>query len=146
MSDYQVEIVEHPRDVDNGVISDGLNGFNRDFVGQDNYLPISIFVRDEKWQVIGGAICNTYWNVFSINLLWLPDAARHQGLGSRIMELAEEAARKHRCEFMTVDTMSFQAPDFYPRHGFVLWGTLPGYPEGAKRFFFHKPLTYIDQA
>lgn len=142
MSNYLVETVPNPREADNAVINDGLNAFNRPFMGEDNYLPISIFVRDENWQVIGGAICAIYWNAFSINILWLPEGVRGYGLGAKILEHAERAARKHRCDFMHVDTMSFQALDFYRKFGFDLFGTLPGYRGGVERHFLHKPLTY----
>lgn len=142
MNNFHIETVEHPRDVDNALINDGINTFNRHFMGADDYVPISVFVRDDKWQVIGGAICSAYWNAFSINILWLPEEVRGKGLGRRILAECESAARQHRCDFMHVDTMSFQALDFYRKFGYKLFGTLPGYRGGMARHYLHKPLAY----
>lgn len=142
MNNYHVETVENPRDVDNALINDGINNFNRGYMGADNYVPISVFVRDDKWQVIGGAICSVYWNAFSVNILWLPENVRRGGLGTQILMHCETAARQHRCDFMHVDTMSFQALDFYRKFGFELFGTLPGYRGDIKRYYLHKPLAY----
>ena len=38
-------------------------------------------------------------------------------------------------------THSFQAPDFYRRHGFTVAGEIPGYPAGHSYFLMRLALT-----
>jgi ribosomal protein S18 acetylase RimI-like enzyme len=56
------------------------------------------------------------------------------------MEAAEQVARAHGCRRMHLDTMSFQAPGFYRKLGFVIVGMIDGYAEGAVRYFLVKDL------
>lgn len=47
------------------------------------------------------------------------------------------------CHSASVDTFSFQGPQFYPRFGYVVFGTLD-YPPGHTRIFFKKRLAAED--
>jgi hypothetical protein len=39
-----------------------------------------------------------------------------------------------------LDTFSFQAPGFYLKHGYEVFGELPGFPAGHTRFYLKKAL------
>ena len=64
-------------------VLDGLVEFNRAAAGYDDYTPLNLFVRDETGTVIGGLLADTYWGWMAINILWLRDDLRGQGLGTR---------------------------------------------------------------
>ncbi len=136
----RIETVERPARQFVKEVNDGLTHFNRQFIPEDNYLPVSIFARDASGKIVGGAVCAVYWNAFTVEMLWLEESLRGQGIGTLLMQDAEIAARNNGCGFMHVDTMSFQARAFYEKLGFVLFGTLPGYPGGVERYYLHKPL------
>jgi ribosomal protein S18 acetylase RimI-like enzyme len=136
----RIETVERPDRELVRQVNDGLTQFNRQHILHDNYLPISVFARNSDGKIVGGAVCAVYWNAFTVEMLWLEESLRGHGIGTLLMLDAEAAARQHRCDFMHVDTMSFQARSFYEKLGFVLFGTLPGYPNGVERYYMHKPL------
>jgi len=136
----RIETVERPDRGSIKQVNEGLTHFNRQHLPEDNYLPISVFARDAHGKIVGGAVCAVYWNAFTVEMLWLEESLRGQGVGTLLMQDAEAAARKHGCAFMHVDTMSFQARAFYERLGFVVFGTLSGYPDGVERYYMHKPL------
>jgi hypothetical protein len=73
-----------------------------------------------------------------IDLLWL--RTNRRGYGHRLMTLAEEEARERGAKNAYLDTFSFQAPDFYRRLGYEVFGELPDFPHGHQRYFFRKQL------
>jgi ribosomal protein S18 acetylase RimI-like enzyme len=73
-------------------------------------------------------------------ILWVHDSLRHRGIGTRLMELAEEKARERGCQYAYLDTFSFQACPFYKRLGYEVFGTLDDFPNGHKRYFMKKSL------
>jgi len=68
------------------------------------------------------------------------DAARGQGLGRRLIGLAEDEARRRGCRHAYLDTTSFQARPFYEKLGYRLWGQLEDFPQGHTRYFLQKAL------
>ncbi len=73
-----------------------------------------------------------------LDLFVLPAEARRQGLGSRILAMAEAEARARGCVGVWLDSYGFQAPGFYQRHGYQVIGVLPDYPAPHGRFFLAK--------
>jgi ribosomal protein S18 acetylase RimI-like enzyme len=64
----------------------------------------------------------------------------HRGLGSRLLYAAEQEARSRSCRKIVLSTHSFQAPDFYFKHGFVVTGEFADYPRGHRSIFLEKLL------
>jgi hypothetical protein len=56
------------------------------------------------------------------------------------MGAAEGRAVERGCHSAWVDTFSFQAPGFYPKLGYEVFGELD-YPPGHKRIFLQKRLS-----
>ena len=70
----------------------------------------------------------------------LPEEARGQGTGRRILIAAEEEAVRRGCRYAWLDTFSFQARGFYEKLGYSVFGTLEDYPAGHSRYFLRKTL------
>ncbi|SPJ23773.1 GNAT family N-acetyltransferase [Palleronia abyssalis] len=75
-----------------------------------------------------------------VKLLGIAPDYRQAGLGSRLLRRIEDIARNKGKTGIWLDTYSFQAPDFYPRHGFTEIGRIEDYPPGQSRIFFQKRL------
>jgi GNAT superfamily N-acetyltransferase len=63
----------------------------------------------------------TYWNWLFINLLFVKGELRGCGYGHRLLEIAEDEARKRGAKNAHLDIFSFQAPDFYKQHGYQIF-------------------------
>ena len=51
-----------------------------------------------------------------------------------------DVARQRGCIGAYLDTFGFQAPNFYPKHGYEIFGTIEDHPRGSRRVFFKKQL------
>jgi GNAT superfamily N-acetyltransferase len=118
----------------------GLSAYNRSNASDDSFTPLVLMVRDPQGAVIGGLLGGTYWGWLVIEVLWLAETARHRGLGSQLLERAEHIALERGCHAAHLDTMSFQAPDFYKKHGYTIFGMLDDLPRGYQRIFLKKEL------
>jgi predicted N-acetyltransferase YhbS len=65
---------------------------------------------------------------------------RGQGIGSALLHAVEETAAQAGCRHVLVDSMDFQAPGFYQRHGYTEFAVLSDHPTGHTRHFFQKRL------
>ena len=82
----------------------------------------------------------TFGNWLCIWFLFVGEAFRGQGLGSRLLEAAENEFRQCGCKYAFVDTFSYQAPAFYEKHGYREVFTLEDYPYTEKRHYYTKAL------
>jgi ribosomal protein S18 acetylase RimI-like enzyme len=62
------------------------------------------------------------------------------GLGSALLQAFATEARKRGCTQLALATHSFQAPDFYRRHGFTVYCELAEYPAGHGYLLMHQRL------
>ena len=135
---FGVEAEAAPEDVK--AVWDGLADYNRAIMGRGQYEELRIFLRDADGRVAGGLLGETYWGWLHINIFWLEDAARRQGLGTQLLAMAEDEGRRRNCKYAFLDTLSFQARPFYEKNGYELFSTQEDYPLGHTRYFLKKTL------
>lgn len=116
-----------------------LQAFNAAAGGPTDRWTLAVTVRGPSGTVVGGLWARTSWGMMFIELLAL-GPARGQGLGRRVMQLAEAEARRRGVVAIYLDTFTFQAPGFYRKLGFEEFGRVPGAPPGHGRVFFVKRL------
>lgn len=121
-------------------INKSLEKFNDFHAGPDNHVLLNIVEYDENQNVIAGILGGTYWGWFHIDILWVDENFRSKKIGSRLLIAAENEAKKRGCHSVHVDTMSWQAPEFYKKHGYELISELDNIPNGYKKFHFIKRL------
>ena len=122
------------------VVTEGLANYNRETFGRADTSTLDVLVRDASGEIVGGLLGRSSLGLFFLDLFYLPKQLRHGGLGSRMIRLAEDEAKKRGCTAAFVYTVTFQAPDFYERHGYRRFGEIVCPPDGATRIFLTKPL------
>ena len=75
-----------------------------------------------------------------IGTLWMDEDHRGQGIGRELIGRAEEEARRRGCFYARLSTSTFQAPGFYEKMGYVLYGRLEDYPPGDTSLYYRKDL------
>lgn len=121
-------------------ITRGLTEFNARHLGDCQWTELDVYVRDADGQVVGGLIGAIALGWFSIHAVWVAEELRGLGIGSKILRAAEEAATKAGCRAAILDTLSFQAPAFYEKRGYLRFGVVDDYRGGVQRIFMQKRL------
>ena len=121
-------------------IRDALTRFNDERVGEDGHRPLHFAEYDAEGNVIGGILGGTYWGWMYIDILWVHEDYRKQGIGSRLLAAAEKEAVLRGCHHVHVDTMSWQAPAFYQKYVYEVIGVLPDIPRGHQKYLLQKAL------
>ena len=116
----------------------GVRIFNFKMMGEEKSKPLMVVIRDDSGEIVGGIAGRTIYHQFLIEVLWVHDDKRGQGLGIQLMELAECEAKKRGCIAAQVDTLSFQAPRFYEKMGFQIVGNVSGVKDSPDRYFLLK--------
>ncbi|MFO1252234.1 MAG: GNAT family N-acetyltransferase [Inhella sp.] len=116
----------------------GVRAHNAAHLGAETSRPLAVEVRDAQGRLLGGLSGRTIYRQFLIDLLWVAEDARGQGLGRQLMAAAEAEARQRGCVAAQLDTLDFQAPHFYAKLGFETVGRVSGIPANPERFFLLK--------
>ncbi|MBK5553613.1 GNAT family N-acetyltransferase [Pseudomonas sp. TH03] len=139
-----VEWSPNPTNEEREAILAPLRAYNAAQAGPANPQPFALLVRDDHGEILGGLYGRVFYQWLFIELLSVPKQARGQGMGSRLMNMAEELAREKECVGIWLDTFDFQAPAFYKKLGYSELGHIADYPPGHQRFFLQKRLMNID--
>ncbi|WP_232700209.1 GNAT family N-acetyltransferase [Brevibacillus daliensis] len=99
---------------------------------------VSLILKDEDGKIFGGLTGYTHWQCLNVDIFWIDENVRGQGYGKKMLQMAEDLAREKKCRLIKLDTLSFQAPDFYQKQGYTIYGTLEDFPEGCTHYYLYK--------
>jgi len=121
-------------------LEDRIYEFNSAKTGLTDGEWLALFVRDETGQIVAG-ISGAVWGAcLEIRQFWVEESRRSQGLGTRLLEAAEQEGRTRGCTQVVLMTFSFQAPAFYAKRGFEVVATLDDHPRGHQNLLLRKRL------
>jgi GNAT superfamily N-acetyltransferase len=133
-------VTDQPSPDDVRIIEQALMAFNVERARPYDRRPLHVFVSGESGETLGGLTGFTNWEWLYVDCLWLPEDRRGSRLGARLLEIAEDEARRRGCRHAHLYSYSFQAPDFYRKQGYAIYATLEGYPPGETRVLLRKNL------
>ena len=133
---YNLEISDPADDPTVGLIRDNLVSYNLMRMGRHPASGrFAIAARGPTGALVGGLVAGIDWDWLYIELLWVDAAQRGLGVGTALMNGAEEQAVKAGITRAHTTTASFQARPFYERRGYTVFGTLEGKPQNHTLFF-----------
>lgn len=104
-------------------------------------LPaLDLTIRDDNDQIIAGVVANIFWGGLHIDYIWVDETLRSSGIGSVLMQRAEDEARKVSCAYMALETFDFQARPFYEKLGFEMIGEVEGFLPDHTFYYMRKDL------
>jgi len=121
-------------------IANQIRAYNRSKREEAESEPLNLYVEDEKGNLMAGLVAETFGNWLEIEYLFVREELRGQGIGSKLLQRAENEAKNRNCRFAFVNTYQFQAPDFYLSHGYKEVFALQDYPYTGQRYYYQKDL------
>lgn len=140
--DFTITFEEASGPADVKFLDDGISEHTKELFGEEQKGSLAFFARDADQQVVGGVL--GYWSGFGwlyIDALWVHRRRRGAGIGKQLMRSIEKKAVELGCGNAYLNTMSYQAPEFYKRLGYQKFAELEDFPPGHSREFFRKRLT-----
>jgi ribosomal protein S18 acetylase RimI-like enzyme len=119
-------------------IIDPLIAYNEEKAGPRNSKEFAFSVCSETGEFVGGLLGYTHWNHFFVAAVFVDQQFRRQGVGRELLKRAEALALEQGCDAIYLDSSDFQAPGFYEKLGFKVFGKLEDYPPGHQRFYLVK--------
>lgn len=130
----------NPTEEEIRIVSKALDDFNFEIVENENHKVLNIVKYDDEGNIIAGLLGGTYWGWLYIDRLWVKRDYQKSGIGSSLLIEAEKEALVRGCEYAHLDTMSFQALDFYKKHKYKVKTTINNIPKGHKKYLLIKKL------
>jgi GNAT superfamily N-acetyltransferase len=125
-------------------LEDRIYEFNSAKTGITGGEWLALFVRDETRRIVAGISGDTWGGCLEIRQLWVDESRRSEGLGTKLLEAAEQEGRSRGCTQVVLMTFSFQAPAFYAKRGFEVVATLDDHPRGHRNLLLRKVLCESD--
>ncbi|WP_394887610.1 GNAT family N-acetyltransferase [Clostridium butyricum] len=139
MSNY---IIRESNEEESELIVDKIVEYNLSkvpIIQESSFIWINRVIADTYGDIIAGINSKMYcWNCLYIDVLWVKEEYRKEGLGSKILNEIEKVAKDKGCYLIHLDTFDFQAKDFYLKHGYDIFGILDECPQKHKRYFMKK--------
>ena len=104
--------------------------------------PVQAYAVTEAGHLVGGCVGSTVdvWQWLTVDVMWVDPSRRAQGIGRALLLDVEERALQRGCRWARLNTWEFQAPDFYERLGYSVYGREVDYPPGHVNHLMRKDL------
>lgn len=141
MDDWKVVSEEKPQPEDIRYLIGQLKAYN------DAHTPtpferrdLRLFVRAADGQLRAGLLGVVNMHCLAIQILWVDDNVRGQGMGRALLAEAERQAIDAGALQAIVETTTFQAQGFYERLGYEVIFAVNDAPVGAQTIFLRRRL------
>jgi GNAT superfamily N-acetyltransferase len=138
--EYQIVYVEKPDDSVWEAIGGGISSYNTQQAGAEHGKRLCFVLYAPDKSIAGGVIGETHWGWLYISLMFVKDELRGRGYGQLLLTRAEQEGRQRGARNVYLDTFSFQAPNFYKKNGYRVFGELQDFPPGHQRYYLTKQL------
>ncbi|VUD69324.1 Acetyltransferase [Thalassocella blandensis] len=133
-----IQILKTASDDTYNFLIDKIEVFNVENGESHQRLPLIVTMDLGDDKILGGAIGWIVGNWLLVDVLWIEEAYRGKGFGKRIISLLESKAIKKGCRQVLLDTLDFQALNFYLKLGYEVVSVLTEYPVNGTKYYLKK--------
>ena len=138
-----MKIIQQNNSKDSEYIKNKVIQYNMSVLSDEVKSPlehVSFLLKDDVGKIFAGITGTIYFYHLHIDFLWVDESVRHEGYGSQLVNKIEEIAKEKNCRLILLDSFSFQAPEFYKKHGYREFGVVEDHPKGYSQHFLEKRL------
>ncbi len=95
---------------------------------------------------MGGCEGNALYGCLYIDQIWVSETIRHGGWGNKLINAALDYGKKRGCTFASVNTMDWEALDFYQKLGFTVEFERKGFHKNSVLYSLRKELSEEEQS
>jgi GNAT superfamily N-acetyltransferase len=136
----QFELTDAPTPANLDAIDSGLQEFNASDGRLDSVRPLVCLAKSADGQLLGGVKARSWGQCCEVQVLWVREQFRGNGIGRRLMNDIEAEAKRRGCKLIYLETFSFQAPQFYRRLGFEVACEFRGFPGEIVKHILRKAI------
>ena len=140
MDKYKIDFESNPKPEDTQILCDGISENAKIKKGHKPVSFFAFFIRDANGKIVGGCNGDILFGQLYVGQLWVSENLRNQGYGTKLMHLAEDYASSNSARFVSVNTMDFEALDFYKKLGFQIEFERHGFDKDSIFYFLRKDL------
>lgn len=145
-----IDIRENSDEEFDKIIKTNLHTFNREKCewirenteikpSKTKYYKFAVY-DDQK--LIGGAVGIIRFGWYFLEDLWIDENYRKNNIGTKIIKMIEECAKKNKALGVRMNTWSFQARGFYEKMGYTVYATFEDCPPGTIDYYLKKRFEY----
>jgi len=123
MMKVSLTVSENPNEKEVDLIRKELRSFNEAAVGKYQRREVVIYAKEND-QLIGGMYGWLSWGWAHLDIAWVSEKHRGQGIGNKLLHAFERFAVDHQVFNARANTGSFQAPQFYLKNGYEIFAQL----------------------
>ncbi|HFL3396256.1 TPA: GNAT family N-acetyltransferase [Legionella pneumophila] len=138
MMTLKLSFAENPNPDDVQVLTNGIKAYAKQERGFESLDFFACFIRDADNAIVGGCSGGTLYGGLHIDNLWVSEPIRHQRWGTKLMHAALKYGQEKNCAFATVNTMDWEAIEFYKKLGFKLEFEQHGFQKNSVFYFLRK--------
>jgi ribosomal protein S18 acetylase RimI-like enzyme len=131
---------DKPDQKDQKYLDDKLNGLNGKRIKGYVFKSFLYKITDDSGLMIAGIDCILGGGWLEIISLWVSEHNRKKKIGESLLFEAEKTAKEQACHSSYLYTYSFQAPVFYEKNGYKIFGILENYYRDHSKFYMKKRL------
>ncbi|WP_078553798.1 GNAT family N-acetyltransferase [Bacillus alkalicellulosilyticus] len=138
-----IQMIRQDKSYDNETLNNLIYEYNVEHFPKDlagRYEQICIVLKNEEGKLLGGITGDVCWNWVEIHVLFLDKSIRNKGYGTKLLAEIERIAIEKQCDFLKVDTLSFQALGFYQKNGYEIFGSIDNVGRHFTHYYLRKEL------
>lgn len=138
--DFKTELVVEcpPNAEDVKFLNTALQAYNDSKIGAFNPTPIFVTLRDAAGVLVGGALGGVLEKASQVSCVWVDEALRGQGYGTRLLQTLLQSVSGQGARVMIGPAVGEQQAAFARRVGFQTPLQIEDYPAGYTTYFILK--------
>ncbi len=121
------------------IIKQEMRQATKDAIGYDEWEGEMVcFEANHGNEFLGAIVMEIILGQMCIHYVVVKEKYRNKGIGTQLLQKAFELAKVRGCTFAYLETLNYQAPKFYEKHGFKLEFSRGGYNHGVTFNYYKK--------